>query len=31
MMIGGEAYGNLTPEKARRILRGIREKEAAGL
>jgi NADH-quinone oxidoreductase subunit E len=31
MMIGGETYGNLTPDKARRILRGIREKEAAGL
>jgi NADH-quinone oxidoreductase subunit E len=31
MMIGGETYGNLTPEKAKRILRGIREKEAAGL
>ena len=30
MMIGGETYGNLTPEKAGKILRGIREKEAAG-
>jgi NADH-quinone oxidoreductase subunit E len=30
MMIGDETYGNLTPDKARRILRGIREKEAAG-
>jgi NADH-quinone oxidoreductase subunit E len=29
MMIGSETYGNLTPDKARRILRGIREKEAA--
>lgn len=29
MMIGGETYGNLTPEKAKKILRGIREKEAA--
>ncbi len=28
MMIGGETYGSLTPEKARKILRGIR-KEAA--
>jgi NADH-quinone oxidoreductase subunit E len=31
MMIGGETYGKLTPDKTRRILRGIREKEAAGL
>jgi NADH-quinone oxidoreductase subunit E len=31
MMIGGETYGNLTPDKAKKILRGIREKEAAGL
>jgi NADH:ubiquinone oxidoreductase subunit E len=30
MMIGGETYGSLTPDKAKRILRGIREKEAAG-
>ncbi len=28
MMIGGETYGSLTPEKTRKILRGIR-KEAA--
>jgi NADH-quinone oxidoreductase subunit E len=27
MMIGGDTFGTLTPEKARSIIRGIREKE----
>jgi len=29
IMIGGEFYGNLTADKAKEVLRGIREKEAA--
>ena len=29
IMIGGEFYGNLTPDKTKKALQGIREKEAA--
>ena len=29
IMVGGEFYGNLTPEKTKEVLRGIREKEEA--